>query len=275
MKKVCLIIVVIMLFLFVLLLDVAFATYTSSEAYSRILKLKEQGKIPAYVVEQGTYKYVEGNSVVRVKGNNVNMRSQPKVDSRRITRWSINTELEYLGEWTHPRNGERWVCVRKNVSSEIGWILGRYIRYVKESNIATTKEAKHIQVSKSVENSSILSENGIDDEHNRDMNFGLCFLGVIVLGVAYVITSDVLGWEFSIGNFFVFLIHAFFVVVVVIVVCVVAYVILKFVWEEIILPILAVIFLFFGLLGGRGCGKTECPFYPRHNCMQCNSCPYV
>ena len=144
MKKICLTIVVIALLLAGLLPDTALAASTSStsdEAYSRILKLKEQGKIPAYVVEKGKYKYIEGTRVARVKGANVNMRSQPKIDSRRITRFNVNTELEYLGEWTHPKNGERWVCVRKNSSNEIGWIFGKYIEYASEASSVSTQNS--------------------------------------------------------------------------------------------------------------------------------------
>ena len=65
------------------------------------------------------------------------MRSQPLRNARVITKWT-NTELEYLGEWTHPKNGERWICVRRDAYSEIGWIFGQYIEYVKENDTQNT-----------------------------------------------------------------------------------------------------------------------------------------
>jgi len=118
-------------YIFLLLYRTAFATHSSSEAFSRMLQLKEQGKIPGYVVERGKYKYITGNNVAHVKGKNVFMRSQPQKKSRIINKLSY-TDLEYLGEWTHPNNGERWVCVRKN--DEIGWIYGQYIELLEANN---------------------------------------------------------------------------------------------------------------------------------------------
>ena len=134
MKRIYLIVVYIVLIPF----STAFATYTNNEAFSKMLKLKEQGKIPAYVVERGTYKYVQDNSVAYVNGKNVFMRSQPQKDARVITKLS-NTDLEYLGEWTHPKNGEKWICVREKESNEIGWIYGKYIKLLKATSTKSTK----------------------------------------------------------------------------------------------------------------------------------------
>lgn len=278
MKKICLTIVVIALLLAGLLLNntalAASTSYTSNEAYSRILKLKEQGRIPAYVVEKGKYKYIEGTRAARVKGANVNMRSQPKIESRRITRFNVNTELEYLGEWTHPKNGERWVCVRKNASSEVGWIFGKYIEYVKDNN-----SAQRNQASNSNNLAKPLSDTKTgeisDDKHDYNINWGYVVWGIIILCVAYVITSNVLEWEFSIVNFFEFLIYAIFTIAVGYVVCVIGYAILEFVWYKIIIPILVGLFLLVCFIGSCiSCSKTECPFYPQHNCVQCKTCPY-
>lgn len=123
-RKMCFIIINLTPFLF--LLETAFASYTSNEALLRMKQFAKSGKIPTYVIEQGTYKYIEGYSAVRIKGRNVFMRSQPQKRARIITKIS-NVELDYLGEWTHPKNGEKWFCVKKKTSDEIGWIYGQYI----------------------------------------------------------------------------------------------------------------------------------------------------
>ena len=217
--------------------EVAYAI-SSTEALSMMQRLQEQGKVPAYVLEQGTYKFTEGVHTAHVKGKNVFMRSQPLKNARIITKLT-HVDLDYLGEWEHPKNGERWICVRRN--GEIGWIYGRYVDIVKDSitnNKSTRKQ----------------SDNKHDNEnnHNVNINWGYILLGVLILGIAYVITSYVLEWDINIENFFIFLFYAFLTIIGVIVVCTLAYVILKFIWEKIILPILAGIFLLFALTGGGG-----------------------
>ena len=67
------------------LLDIAYAATSSTEALSMMQQLQEQGKVPAYVLEQGTYKYVAEIRTVHVKGKNVFMRSQPLKNARIIT----------------------------------------------------------------------------------------------------------------------------------------------------------------------------------------------
>ena len=115
--------------LIVLFLSGVAYAISSTEALSMMQHLQEQGKVPAYVLEQGTYKYTEGIRTAHVKGKNVFMRSQPLKNARIIARLT-HADLEYLGEWKHPKNGERWVCVRRN--SEIGWIYGQYVDTVKK-----------------------------------------------------------------------------------------------------------------------------------------------
>lgn len=129
MKRIYLIIVYIVLFLF----GTAFAQTSSREAFSRMFQLREQGKIPAYVIERGTYKYFDNIRVAYVKGKNVFMRSQPQKIARIVTKLS-NVELEYLGEWTHPISGEKWICVKRKTYDEIGWIYGEYIELLKETS---------------------------------------------------------------------------------------------------------------------------------------------
>ena len=255
------------IYILLILYRTAFATYSSSEAFSRMLQLKEQGKIPAYVVERGTYKYVEGNDAVRVTGKNVFMRSQPQRNARIINKLSY-TNLEYLGEWTHPTNGERWVCVRKG---EVGWVYGQYVDYVKEN--ATKVNQKHTNNSKVDE---AIKRKLITN--NININWSYVFYGIIILSIAYVITSHILEWEFNIENFFAFL----FYVIVAVAIVIFAYIILKFIWEEIVLPILGCILLFFGLAGGGGSGghvnnngasSRGCCEYP--NREYCKTCPLI
>ena len=200
------------------LLDIAYAATSSTEAISIMQQLQEQGKVPAYVLEQGKYKYLEGIRTVHVKGKNVFMRSQPLKNARIITKLT-HVDLEYLGEWRHPKSGERWVCVRRN--SEVGWIYGKYINFVKENTVNKKSARTHSD-----------NEHYNENSHNVIINWSYLFWGVLILGIAYVITSYVLEWEFNIGNFFTFLFYAFLTIVVIIF----AYFILKFIWEKIILP---------------------------------------
>ena len=90
-------------------------------------KMVEQKKVQSYILERGQYRYVEGNNAAYVFGENVFMRSQPNTDANIITKLNTKTTtyLTYLGEWKHPKYGERWVCVR-NSSGKIGWIFGKY-----------------------------------------------------------------------------------------------------------------------------------------------------
>ena len=86
-----------MVYIVLFLFSTAFAQMSSLDAFSRILQLREQGKIPAYVVERGTYKYFDNIRAAYVNGRNVFMRSQPQKVARIITKLS-NVELDYLGE---------------------------------------------------------------------------------------------------------------------------------------------------------------------------------
>ena len=122
-----------------LLLGTTFAAYTNSEAFSRMQQLAKEGKVPLHVIEQGKYKYVEGTRAARVTGKNVFMRSQPSRTARIITKLN-DVELNYLGEWTHPKNGERWVCVRKYASIDVGWVYGKYIELLKEIDTNPIKQ---------------------------------------------------------------------------------------------------------------------------------------
>ena len=248
------------------LLDIAYAATSSTEALSMMQQLQEQGKVPAYVLEQGTYKYVAEIRTVHVKGKNVFMRSQPLKNARIITKLT-HADLEYLGEWRHPKSGERWVCVRRN--SEVGWIYGQYITFVKENTVNNKSSRTHSD-----------NKHYNENNHNVNINWSYILCGVLILGVAYVITSYTLEWEFNIGNFFIFLLYAFLTIVVI----VFAYFILKFIWEKIILPILAGIFLLFGLAGGGGSGgggsgnnsgtsRSDCCQYP--NREYCETCPMI
>ena len=253
--------------LIVLFLSGVAYAISSTEALSMMQHLQEQGKVPAYVLEQGTYKYTEGIRTAHVKGKNVFMRSQPLKNARIIARLT-HADLEYLGEWKHPKNGERWVCVRRN--SEIGWIYGQYVDTVKKDSITNNKSTR------------TQSDNEHDSENNHSVNWGYFLLGVLILGVAYVITSYLLEWDVNIENFLTFLFYAFLTIIGVVAVCTLAYIILKFVWEKIILPILAGIFLLFGLAGGGGTGsggssngtsKRDCCEYP--NREYCRTCPLI
>lgn len=268
MKRVYLTFLIVALITVFYSLDIALAAISSSETLSSMQRLQEQNKIPAYVLEQGSYKYTEGIHTAHVKGKNVFMRSQPLKDARIIAKLT-HTDLEYLGEWTHPKNGERWVCVRRN--GEIGWIYGQYIDLIGESTVS--KKSTKTQ-----------SDNKHDNENSHNINWGYVLLGVLILGIAYVITSYVLEWEANIENFFKFLFYAFLTVIGVVGVCMLAYVVLKFIWEKIILPILAGIFLLFGLVGGGGTGgdgsgnsnrmsKSDCCKYP--NREYCRTCPLI
>ena len=264
-------------FINILITSISFAStemlsrkYTSSEAFSRMIQLKEQGKIPAYVVERGTYKYVEGNNSVRVTGKNVFMRSQPQRNARIINKISYS-DLEYLGEWTHPTNGERWFCVRKNAYSEIGWIYGQYVNYIKEN--VTKVNHRHVNNSK--------VDEAIKREfitNNININWNYVFYGITIFIAVYLIISHILEWEFNIENFFTFLFYAIIGVVIAILI----YIILKFIWEEIVLPILGGLLLFFGLAGGGGSGgyvnnngssSKDCCEYP--NREYCRTCPLI
>ena len=118
--------------------EIAYSATSSTEAFSKMQRLKEQGKVPAYVLEQGAYKYVEGVHTAHVQGKNVRMRSQPLNNARVITQLTY-VDLEYLGEWTHPKNGEKWICVKRKTSDEIGWIYAQYIELLKENTPKNTK----------------------------------------------------------------------------------------------------------------------------------------
>lgn len=261
MKKICLVIVVIVLLLAgslpntISTASAASTIYTSNEAYSRILKLKEQGKIPAYVLEKGKYKYIEGTRAARVKGANVNMRSQPKIDSRRITRFNVNTELEYLGEWTHPKNGERWVCVRKNSSSEVGWILGKYIQLIPNSvNSQNTRSQVKGKTSNSTKNNDAsnavkpepignsLKVISIENNLNRTLK-KYAIIGIVIWIITFIGTFLFLGWEFNTTNILAFIFHS----IAAIMALLVLYFILYIVWKGIILPILKVFMLIAGI----------------------------
>ena len=165
---------IIYFFVSLLFVSSAFATHSSNEAFSRMLQLKEQGKIPAYVVERGQYKYIEGNSVAHVKGKNVFMRSQPQKKARIITKLT-NIDLEYLGEWTHPQNAEKWICVREKMSDKIGWIYGQYIELLGTNNT----KGKQIQVT-SEENQTIYKKNKNCIEDPCGALGGLLFISPIL-----------------------------------------------------------------------------------------------
>lgn len=123
----------------------AYANTSTSEALSRMQRLKEQNKVPAYVLEKGKYTYTKDIRIAHVQGKNVFMRSQPLRKARIITKLT-HVNLEYLGEWTHPNNGERWVCVQRK--GEIGWIYGQYIDLLKEGTTTVTTNSKTTNNSK-------------------------------------------------------------------------------------------------------------------------------
>ena len=216
-------------YLILTLSENAFA-YTSSEAFSRMLRLKEQGKIPAYVVERGTYKYIEGNIVAQVKGKNVFMRSQPQKNARIITKLS-NTDLEYLGEWTHPKNSERWVCVK--TKGEIGWIYGQYIQLVTAtaSSAAHTTSNKNAGIKTRSDNKSSTNDNFI-----ININWKYIFwLAVIIVVISAIAALGEIGKDKYIKVFFRCLFEFIKLIIFLTIIGFIAYFIIKLVWKEIIL----------------------------------------
>ena len=271
MKKICLIIIFIIVSL---PLGTAFATYTSSGAFSRMLQLKEQGKIPAYVVEQGTYKYADGISTARVTGTNVFMRSQPRKEARVITKLS-NTNLEYLGEWTHPQNSERWVCVKRK--GEVGWIYGQYIQLVTATTTssAQTTPNKNADITTRSDNKSSTNDNFV-----ININWKYVFWGALIIVIINaIIALGGLGEDKYIKVFFRCLFELISIIIVLTVIGFIAYFIIKLVWKKIILPILSgigVLFLMYLVMANDHIDPndethgTPCPYYNR---SQCEGCP--
>ena len=263
--------------------------YSFDEALSRMQKLAEQKKIPAYILERGQYKYTKGNNAAYVVGENVFLRSQPNTKARIITKANIKTTtyVTYLGEWKHPSTGEIWVCI-KNSSDEIGWIFGKYIQLVpnvtfqnivsqiKGNPTFSVKEAKSSPtISKSVVPSTSLKIVSIDNHLNKTLKRYTIY-GLIVWALSFGITFLILNWEINLDHVLRF---AFWSIATLVIV-VIAYVFLYYIlWKGIILPILkyiaafiaGILFLIF-MTGSDDCGQTGCPFYPKHSCRQCNSC---
>ena len=239
--------------------------YTANEALSRMQKMIEQKKVQSYILERGQYRYVEGNNTAYVVGENVFMRSQPNTDANIITKLNTKTTtyLTYLGEWKHPKSGERWVCVR-NSAGKIGWIFGKYVQLVpnatfnnivalikgKPTLVATAntnnsinnsvKTAKNIQDIQGIKGINLIStENHLNKTLKR---YGV--YAFIAWLVALLIIFHILNWKFNLYNILQFV----FWTVIVIAAGTVAWLILYyFIWKEIVLPILKGIAIILGL----------------------------
>ena len=265
--------------------------YTSNEAITRMQTLINQGKVPSYVLEKGYYRYIEGNNMAYVIGEKVFMRSQPNTQARILKKTNTNTTtyLTYLGEWKHPKTGNRWVCVR-NPLGEIGWIFGQYIQLVpnekfqdiisqikgksatNEDNKNTSKaKPKAISVGNSLKIVSI--ENILNKTLKRYSVYGF-----IIWGIAFLITFSLPDWKIDFDHILKFI---FWTIAIVAGTVLAYFVIYYIIWKAILLPILEFIvsiiagIFFLMAMGNNGCGKTNCPFYPKHNCNQCNSCRYA
>ena len=151
--------------------DVAYSAISSTEALSRMQRLQEQDKVPAYVLEQGIYKYTEGVRVAHVQGKNVFMRSQPLKNARIVTKLT-HVDLEYLGEWKNPKNGERWLCVTRN--GKIGWIYGQYVQLTSNEirtnvvNTENTNDKSSSANSRSDGNTQLASKSDSGYKRNKD-----------------------------------------------------------------------------------------------------------
>lgn len=115
--------------------------YSQEENIARLQDFIKSGKIPSYIfAKKGQYKYIPHNNVLYLAGTHIRMRSQPNKQARIIT--TLNKEytdyLTYLGEWKNPR-GERWILVSngldRNITGELGWIYGEYVRLVPNNTI--------------------------------------------------------------------------------------------------------------------------------------------
>lgn len=272
-----------------ILYKVDISKHSQEEIITELQSFAKEGKIPSYFFDKrGQYMYVENNNLMYLVGTNIRLRSQPNTQAKIIT--TLNTEttdyLTYLGEWKNPK-GERWVLAINSLnnhnSGELGWIYGKYVILVPNTKIQSMiTRYKNPADNTNVEPRTIPPSQDITNDDS--INWGYVFWGILALGIAYVVTSHVLEWEFNIENFCAFLAYAFCTIAVIVIVCAVAYVILKFIWEKIILPILAGLFLLFGLIGGGDSGsnysgnnetsnKSACCEYP--NREYCRTCPLI
>ena len=253
-------------------------SYTVDEALSRMQKLAEQKKIPAYILERGQYKYAKDNNAAYVIGENVFLRSQPNTKARIVTKLNttITTYVSYLGEWRHPNTGDKWFCV-KTPSGDVGWIFGRYIELVSNSkfqNIVSQLNERNATVapavSKDASNSSLRLISRENYLHKTLKKYS--FRGFMVWLVIFVLCS-LLG-KFTLYDALNFIFWSVIAILGCIALC---YILYYVVWQGIILPILKFIAAVIGgilllMSLGDGCSNTSCPFYPKHNCVQCNTC---
>lgn len=254
--------------------------YTSNDALIKMQKLAEKRKIPAYVIERGAYKYTEGNNAVYIVGKNVFMRSQPNTKARIISKLNTNfTEyLTYLGEWKHPDTGERWVCVRSS-SSEVGWVYGKYVQFVSnaqfQSIVSQIKGESFNSALGTVALGNSLKIISLENHLSKTMERYFLY-GLIVWSISFGVTFSILNWKINIENILKFVLFS----VLTVIGAAVLYIILSLIFGAIATIFKYIAAFIGGILllmsaGNNGCGQTECPFYPKHNCRQCNSCPHA
>lgn len=108
-------------------------------------KLVGEGKIPMYVRDKGKFTRSTEFSIVGINGINVNLRSQPNVNSNVIVQLSRDDTDKwpaYLGEWTHP-NGEYWVVgeIKQNGKNKTVWIFGQYAEPMSKEKYSEAKDS--------------------------------------------------------------------------------------------------------------------------------------
>ena len=239
--------------------------HTQEEVIHALQPLVIENKIPAYIFgDRGEYSYIEGHNILYPTGTNISLRSQPNSDARVIM--TLNTKstdyLKYLGEWKSPK-GEKWIlAMNLFTAGELGWISDKHATLV--PNVRIQELIEQIK--------SFLYSDSREKFYER---WKYVFYGILIFCSLYIVVSLCLNLKFNIENFLKFT----FWLAVVMIVCYVGYFLLKFIWKEIILPILTFIgTLIVGILLilsiGGNCGNTSCPFYPQHNCVQCRTCKY-
>ena len=104
--------------------------------------IKRYKTIPAYVLEKGSFNYIENHNNLIIKGTKVNFRSQPNKQARIIRQLRTNEDIDldcfllYYGDWTSPK-GEHWILgydiFSKKATRSPGWVYADFAQVVPNS----------------------------------------------------------------------------------------------------------------------------------------------
>ena len=100
--------------------------------------LIDEGLIPLYVKQRGQFIFpdlsdTDLSRVIRIKGDNVRLRSQPNTEARIMKAANTGDYFDYIGEWINPQ-GEKWFAlVHEGAEGEIyevAWVYGQFAEHL-------------------------------------------------------------------------------------------------------------------------------------------------